>query len=127
MNFEKSDIAALVDKACIIDAKIKELDEQKKEISDILKAHAAETGMKVFHGTESRKAVIGVYSKSEVSALEFIETCEEMRVPQDVFVKALKVGMTQAKSILGEALLHSICKVETDLYGRITYKYKEEV
>jgi len=117
------DIKGLVDIGCELDKQIKELMEKKQEISDKLKSWAKDTGNKKLEGSNHNLAVIGTYSKSDVSVVDFIATCEELQVPQEVFIKGLHVSMTEAKSILGASLLGSISKVTTDLYGRIVYKY----
>ena len=127
MEVENSEIGNLVDRGCILDAKIKAMEDEKKEISDRLKAYGRESNLKKILGTEGRFASIRPYSKTSTDALEFIKTCEEMKVPEDSFIKALSVNVTKAKSILGEALLHSISEVKTDLYGSITYKNVAEV
>jgi len=117
------DAIELVDMGCELDKRIKELSEKKQEVSDRLKILARETGTKKIQGSGHNVCTISTYSKSEVNVVDFISTCEELQVQQEVFIKGLRVAMTEAKSILGASLLGSISKVETDLYGRISYKY----
>jgi len=110
----------LVDRGVELDLEIKQKTKELTEIKNSLKVIAENTGVKILKGKHG-KANISAQTSSQIAALEFITTCEEVGISKEGIASALKVLIAQAKKILGEEQYLPIITTNSNPYGVIKF------